>query len=485
MTIKLPRFHLDNVVTGTVNKVRRFSKRQFEEVDFRTIKILMTVLPDFINKVSSGLLSIVRYRGLEPEFRRKLGPDWEKRLDRAVWHDVCSALHFVNKVTLEQRYFWDDSRDWFGPNVKHLDGTFHLLNILSSAPVSLRIGDSGQHITYDWKYYGMDYMFKAAKEKHSDVYQQWEDSGFRSPNEIGVLVFTKTLIHDLGLNVANYSLGGQQISIADLLTQRPRENELVLNGQANDSEVWILDSDGVSDVSMALGLVYRFNFETTTVTRGLDVRSCYVNWSGEADPQLRALQLEIWLGIPFVLPGHVSEFGSPGPFGSGPSGPDDLSPQSGGSGQPGPSGPFSGLSGQFKNKEGPESGPTTGKTGKRPPGPIIPGGVKGLAGSTLSSATKALSNDVPGIIQRTVVGYLASGGNLGSALGKAAYPYIMGGLPPGVTFTPDISGNTNFVSNNSNPSLLPIYQDNSLLGNNVNNSSTNNRRNKRLQITGR
>jgi len=418
MVVKLPKFHLDSTVSSIFSKIQRFAYRAVELIEFHEISINMTVLPQFIDKAADGLIRIIEFRGKEPEARRRLGPDWKTRIKSSVWHDICSALHFASRVVDEygiRDKFWKDSRDWFGPNYRLLEGSYNLLYMLSCPTVSKRMGQTGQHVIFRWKLTGVDEILKVAEIAFPKDFERWKSSDFRDSSEVGVLVYLKELMPDLSLQIPSLDSSGVQVCVGDLLTKKPIPDIYARNSSPNDSEVLILNSEGVTDISMAYGLIYRFHLTESTFTKGLDITSAYISWSGEADPQLRSMQLELWLGIPFVLPGNVPPAPGSGPsFDGGPSGSPSSSPSGGGSGKSGPN-PY--------NKSG---GPSSSKSDNSSPSPSSGGlgsGIKGLASEIGASITESVRNELPGLVQRAVSGYVFSGGNPAAAFVNAAYPY--------------------------------------------------------------
>jgi hypothetical protein len=443
MTLKLPRFHLDATVVSIFSKVARFAYRAIETVQYHKVYINMTVLPTFIDKAADGLINIVNYKGLAPECRRRFGPTWKDKLRCAVWHDICSAMYFATRVVDEydvRDKFWDDSKYWFGPNFRLLEGSYNLLYMLSCTYIGKRMGNTGQHIEFHWKLVGVNEILKVAEAAYPKEFPEWKSSGFRDSSQVGVLVFLNTLLPGLSLKVPFFNTTSPQVCVGDLLTEPPTANDWIRGSESNDSKVLILNSDGVTDTSMALGLIYRFHYTQSTFTKGLDVKSAYIEWTGEADPQMRSRQIELWLGIEFLLPGEVPPAPGSGPSPEGgPTGPQSPSGGSGGSVRP--------SSSSVSNK------PSSGSSPKSPSGGLG-SGIKGLVKDVGSDLAQQIREEIPIIVNRALAGYIATGFNPYGAVANVAYPYAQNlatnYLAPGL-----VQGNTQQVfpqyTNQSNP----------------------------------
>jgi len=111
--IKIPKMHLPGSVIHSLGITARFSKQVLEQIKFGTIQISILPIPQFVEIVAEALVSIIRFKGNEGKARKILGPKWDDRVRKAVYHDFLSSLYFCVKVLSDSSYFFERSSEYF------------------------------------------------------------------------------------------------------------------------------------------------------------------------------------------------------------------------------------------------------------------------------------------------------------------------------------------------------------------------------------
>lgn len=309
--------HLSGTFNLIINQLKKLNRVLFERITFSTISIAVLPVQTFIEFVADSLNYQVEYNGFATKASKQFGKDWKDQFKRAVYFDYLSALYFCWRVQNEDTVFWERNSEYFSNNPL-LIGSRNLIRILMAKTNGFEVIGTGFKFYYEFVLRDPTYIIDTWGPSvcGPEDYAKLKASGFRSPAYNGTLKFIKdNYVKDLDMASPNFVLNGEEpMCIADLI--------VTTDSTENISKYHVLRNDGVSTYSMALNLNYRTQFSNNTVG-GINLLDLfYISYSGEADPDLRATQIELWLGFRFAMPdlrtsGPSSSSGGRGPSGNG------------------------------------------------------------------------------------------------------------------------------------------------------------------------
>lgn len=334
--MKIPSNRLEGVINEHVRRLNTFSRVVFEQATFNDLSFSIAVSQDFITLVADSVISMIQLKGNQGKAKKHFGPNWAETIRKSIYCEYLAAINIAWTIQTNPYLSWDRITEYYG-SFKVTQGSSYLFMILSSNLAGFQVPNSGFRFNYEVNLRDPSYILDvwAKKVFTSDEYEKYSSKGWKSSECFGTLqIISDELIEEFVFITPAARSGRDPLPcITDLVLPKTTSEEPLYETTGTGS-YHVLNTQGLSDVTIAFALVFRTFFSGPTTKFGkFDLLNNYSLFTGEPYPGLRENQILIWTGFKYGLPDLR------------PSGPTDFvepslgpsSPPSSDSGQTGPS----------------------------------------------------------------------------------------------------------------------------------------------------
>jgi len=311
--IKINNFHIPGSLQRVVNQQLFWNKTAFDANRVDTLKINLLPLDTTIVELANRLVQYLGFIGKSNLCRRRLGKDWQKSIIKAVICDYLMTVVFIWKVQNGDSYL-DRYDSYFPKGYKFFPGTQLLMKIFSAKRDGFEV--RGTRVRF-----GLQVLLKDPNPQiHTSSFStyftddEWKSlvaNNFKDDSILSPVAWLKDdVIKDLALD---------RPVLDDDKYDMPSIGDLIKSKNSPENSWLHLHTDGVSQHSQAMNVIFKPEFENNVVNN-IDLHQLiYFPWQQPFGADVDNYFTLIWFGIEFTagssngMSTGGSNFNQPGP----------------------------------------------------------------------------------------------------------------------------------------------------------------------------
>jgi hypothetical protein len=307
--------HIKGSLTRVIGIASKLSKSTLDRVYTGCIHLTIRPSTAIIDMVTANLISYIQVSGDTSEARKRLGNDWKSLIKKAVVVDFMRGYYLAQIVQDDSSYSWTTVKEAYG-SMKATRMTNLLFEVLSANTGGFQIIGTGFRFYYNFTLeVGIDQFEDWAKSILGKEFDSLKSSNYKSPQYYGILAtINNHIVTAFYLETPKPTLGSNEpVCLGDVVFNRTSNIDL---NESNNSNYYVLHSEGVSPVSMAYNIFFGTKLFQEVILEIDFINMIYFHIKGSPKVEVLELLTNVAFGISYtdgqLLSDDISPFGGGG-----------------------------------------------------------------------------------------------------------------------------------------------------------------------------